>query len=481
MGLGLEKEPGHGRAEGQRVDGREEEREDDRQRKLIIEPAGKPRNECHGHEDRRQDECDGDDRRGDLGHGGAGGFERLVTAFEVLLHVLDHDDRVVHHQADRQHQAHQRERVDREAESGHQPERGDQRDRDRDHGNQRGAQALQEDEHDDQHQAKSLEQGMFHLIDVLADIASGIEGDAVLDIGREVAGQPVHLGPDRGDNGQRIGVGVLVNGDGGRGLAAEIASLLVGLRAELDPGDVAQEDLRAVGSGPDDDLLKFGHDREPALGGDGEFEPLARGHGWSAYLAGGGLAILGLDGVDDLVRRDLLIGHPVRVEPDPHGVLAAEDVDIADPPDSLEDVNDVDLDVIVEEVRVVRAAGTHQVDHADHVGGGLLALDADLGHLGRKHGFGGINLVLDVDGADVLRITDVESDQDARDSVARAIRRHVDHAVDAVDLLLDRGGHRVGDGLGVGAGVGCGDLDLGRDDVGIERQRQQTHADTADE
>ena len=76
MGLGLEKQPGHGRAEGQRVDGREEEREDDRQRELVVEPAGKPRDKGHGNEDGRQDERDRDDRRGDLGHGGAGGFER---------------------------------------------------------------------------------------------------------------------------------------------------------------------------------------------------------------------------------------------------------------------------------------------------------------------------------------------------------------------------------------------------------------------
>ena len=38
-------------------------------------------------------------------------------------------------------------------------------------------------------------------------------------------------------------------------------------------------------------------------------------------------------------------------------------------------------------------------------------------------------------------------------AVVGRLRVHVDHALDAVDLLLDDGGDRIGDGHGVGAGV----------------------------
>ena len=41
---------------------------------------------------------------------------RRQPFFDVVLHGLHHDDGVVHHQADGQHQAEQRERVDGEAE-----------------------------------------------------------------------------------------------------------------------------------------------------------------------------------------------------------------------------------------------------------------------------------------------------------------------------------------------------------------------------
>ena len=36
-------------------------------------------------------------------------------------------------------------------------------------------------------------QGMLDLVDVLLDVLGGVEGDPVLQVGREVLGQPVHL------------------------------------------------------------------------------------------------------------------------------------------------------------------------------------------------------------------------------------------------------------------------------------------------
>ena len=63
---------------------------------------------------------------------------------------------------------------------------------------------------------------------------------------------------------------------------------------------------------------------------DRELERLPRRHRLAADLAGGGLEVLLLDRLDDLGRRDLHVRQAVRVEPDPHRVLAAEDVDVAD-------------------------------------------------------------------------------------------------------------------------------------------------------
>ena len=63
--------------------------------------------------------------------------------------VLDHDDRVVDDDADRQHQAEQREVVEAEAHRQHHGEGADQRDRDGEDRDHRRAPGLQEqDDHD---------------------------------------------------------------------------------------------------------------------------------------------------------------------------------------------------------------------------------------------------------------------------------------------------------------------------------------------
>ena len=55
---------------------------------------------------------------------------------------------------------------------------------------------------------------------------------------------------------------------------------------------------------------------------------------------------------------------------------------------------------------------------------------------------------------------DLESDCKCVATVGRAVRLHVEHLLDTVDLLLNRGGNGVGDDLG--AAVLAGDLERGR-------------------
>ncbi len=49
----------------------------------------------------------------------------------------------------------------------------------------------------------------------------------------------------------------------------------------------------------------------------------------------------------------------------------------------------------------------------------------------------------------------LEGDGQGVRAVVVRLRHHVHHVFDAVDLLLDGGGHGVGDVLGVGAGIGA--------------------------
>ncbi len=71
---------------------------------------------------------------------------RLAVALSnVALHVFDDDDGVVDHEAGGQRDAEQRERIDGEAENADEREGADQRNRDGDRGDKRGAPVLQEE------------------------------------------------------------------------------------------------------------------------------------------------------------------------------------------------------------------------------------------------------------------------------------------------------------------------------------------------
>ena len=84
-----------------------------------------------------------------------------------------------------------------------------------------------------------------------------------------------------------------------------------------------------------------------------------------------------------------------------------------------------------------------------------------------------------------LRLVEIgaepERDRQRHRAVGRALRRHVEHVFDAVDLLLDRRGDGVGDDLGRRARIRCADDDRRRHDVGILRGRQREIGDRAED
>ena len=106
-----------------------------------------------------------------------GGVARRHALLDVMLDSFDDDDRVVDHQADRQNESEERQRVDREAEEREQHECSDQRHR---HGQQRdqgGPEALEEEEHDEDHQRDRLEERLDDLFDAFGDGQRRVERD----------------------------------------------------------------------------------------------------------------------------------------------------------------------------------------------------------------------------------------------------------------------------------------------------------------
>lgn len=134
---------GERRRQGQRVDRRNDRGERDGQRELAIEQAREAGHQCRRHEHRAEHQRDRDDRAAHFIHRTVCSRARRKPFGHSALDVLDHHDRIVDDDADREHQPEQGQRVEREAEELQGRERADDRHRNRDDRDQRRAPALQ--------------------------------------------------------------------------------------------------------------------------------------------------------------------------------------------------------------------------------------------------------------------------------------------------------------------------------------------------
>jgi hypothetical protein len=140
-----EQQRAEGRRERQRHEGRQQHRNGDGDGKLLVQAAHDARDEAHRDEHGRQDEGNGNDRPGNVFHGLARGFPgRESFLVDVMLHGFHHHDGVVHHDADGQHEAKERERVDGKAEGNEQDEGTHDGHRDGKHRDEGGPPVLQE-------------------------------------------------------------------------------------------------------------------------------------------------------------------------------------------------------------------------------------------------------------------------------------------------------------------------------------------------
>src|SRR5207247_2666306 len=88
---------------------------------------------------------------------------------------FDHDDGVIHHQADRQDQAEERKGVDGKTQERKNSKRPDERDGNRQHGYERSAPALEKDEDNEHDQGKRYEQSLEDFANAFGHRVRGIE------------------------------------------------------------------------------------------------------------------------------------------------------------------------------------------------------------------------------------------------------------------------------------------------------------------
>ena len=187
---------------------------------MLVKLAHNARNEAHRHKHRRQNQGDGDNRGRDVLHGLGGRVAgRNILRIEVVLHGLNHHNGVVDHNADGQHEAEQRERINRESQRDKHDERADNGHRNGQNGDERGAPALQENEHHDGHQQQRLEQRFEYFLDGNLDHRNGLKNCLVDYVRREFLLQRVHGGVNAVGRLQGVTTGRLVDEQQGGGLA----------------------------------------------------------------------------------------------------------------------------------------------------------------------------------------------------------------------------------------------------------------------
>src|SRR5205807_6099728 len=122
-------------------------------------------------------------------------------------------------------------------------------------------------------------------------------------------------------------------------------------------------------------------------------------------------------------------------------------------------------------------------DHCD-VGRLFFRRYTDALHIGRENGDRDGDAILDQHLGGIEIGAEFESDAQRHVAVARALRRHVEHVFNTIDLLLDRRRNRFRYHLRVGAGIGGRDLDRWWRNVRILRnwkRRKRDHADERDD
>ena len=309
-----------------------------------------------------------------------------------------------------------------------------------------------------------------------------VVGDAVLDAFGHVLLDIGHRRADIVGNLKRVRAGRLIDRNGDGLLVVEQRPQAVFGRAEFDPGDVAQMRHFAPPAGLHDDVAELFFRAQASLRVDGELQIETRDAGGGADHAGGGFDILRLDRLDDVVRGKPVFRGPLRINPDPHRVVAgAEQLHLADPVDPGQAILDVENRVVAQIRHVVAVVRRQQMHDHRQVGTALDGRDAKLPDDAGQTRLGLRYAVLDK----LLGLVGIRAQAERHGQghlpVGRRLAAHIEHAFDPVDLLLDRRCHRLGDHLRVGSRRARVHDDTRRHHVGIFRDRHRRQRDQAGE
>ena len=228
----------------------------------------------------------------------------------------------------------------------------------------------------------AIDERAHDLDDGRGDEDRGVEKHRIGEIGGKARRQRLHGVANLLRHIDGIGSRRLVDADRGGRRAVEAAVAVLRSGAHFDAGDILDADDRAVGIGAQDDVGEFLRPRQPALGLDVDLDLLLARDRRGADAAERRLNVLALHRRDDVVRRQVELGQPVGIEPDPQRIIErSEQRDLADAFDPRQRIDDIDGRVIAQIDGIVGVLRRVDVDDLKQGGGFLADRQAGARHL----------------------------------------------------------------------------------------------------
>ena len=280
---------------------------------LVEYVADVARHEGDREYHRDQDERRGDDGKADLAAAVDGGQQRRLLALDAAHDVLEHDDCVVDDEADREHEAEQRQRVDRIAEARHDDKSRDDGYRDGDRRNDRCAHGADKGVDDGQHQCERYRQRLADFQQGGSYEHGGVDIDREFDIVGHRGLQLVEALRDVGIDLQQVCLRLWNDAEShasnavGRRIRARV------FRSEFDVGDLAEADQVVALTLLEHELLEIARRLETGIGSQRE---LARRR---LEASRRDLHVLTAQRILDIRDGQFAGRKALRVDPDAHG------------------------------------------------------------------------------------------------------------------------------------------------------------------
>ena len=237
-------------------------------------------------------------------------------------------------------------------------------------------------------------------------------------------------------------------------------------RADLDVPDVTDAGRPPLRIGLQDNVGELLWSGQPAERLNIELIGRISRHRRLVQDAGGNLHVLRLQRREHFAGVELVSGHLVRIEPDAHRIVArAEQLHVAHAGKPRQRVLYMQCRIVREIEIVARPVGREKMHREQDVRRRLAHLYAQALNIGRQPRQCVLHPVL----GEHLRHVEIRADperyRDGQLAVTGGLAAHIDHVLDAVDLLLQRRRDRLADHLGGRAGVARRHLHRGRHDL----------------